>query len=92
LAYNQAQCERAEHFLIDVLAQAQSHDMTMLTLHSLELAFQLMECKSLQLTPDQIRRKFRSWVDKLDSYTQSPPLREDFLNAIRFWEEKGYFS
>jgi DNA-binding SARP family transcriptional activator/tetratricopeptide (TPR) repeat protein len=92
LAYNQAQCDRAEHFLIDVLAQAQSHDMTMLTLHSLELAFQLMECKSLQLTPDQIRGKFRSWVDKLDSYTQSPPLREDFLNAIRFWEEKGYFS
>lgn len=92
LAFTQGHYDQAEHFLVDVLAQAQSRDMTMLTLHTLELAFRLMEFKSMRLTPDYIRGKFRSWSDKLDAYTQSPPLRKDFLKAIRYWEEKGYLS
>ncbi len=92
LAYTQAQYDRAEHFLMDVLAQAQSHEMTLLTLYVLEMAFRLMEEKTLQLTPNHIRKTFKSWVEKLSSYSQSPPLRDDIQKAIRYWEEKGYFS
>ena len=92
LAFSQQRYQQAEKFLMDILENPISHEMVLLNKYLLEFAIQLSEFKTLPLKADETRLTYQNLVAHLDEHTQSPPLRQDFLNAKRLWHEKEFLS
>jgi DNA-binding SARP family transcriptional activator len=76
---------KAEETLIEVLEGTTSHKMTLLTLFVFDLLTQLQKVHHLRMPAEVLTSSFDALLHKLDSQTQSPPLREVFLDALGYW-------
>ncbi len=92
LAMRQERYEQAEALLIEVFDFARSRDVIILYKFCLELAGQLSTNKTLWLPKEKLQTEYKNLHAKLESHTQSTPLRKYFLNAQRLWREKEIFS
>lgn len=90
LEFDRQRFDLAEKHLVEVLEQAKSHQMTLMLQFALGFGYQLSKTFTSQIDPDEIRSTFQSLVDSLEAHTQTTPLRQDFLNARRIWQESGY--
>lgn len=87
LALSRNQFDLAEELTIQIKNESLSRDMAWITLYTIGLCEQLQRGKTLHpaLADYQIVRL--SLIDKLKKYSRSGPLRQDFHNTSKLWEE-----
>ena len=81
LEFERQRYAEAECFLFEVINDAISRKMTLLTKYALELAERLANFITLQIGPDELLSIKQSLVEKLMSYNQTEPQRQDFFSS-----------
>jgi DNA-binding SARP family transcriptional activator/tetratricopeptide (TPR) repeat protein len=87
LAFSRQRYAEAECFVFEVINEAISLKMTLLTKYALELAERLSNHITLQVGLDELQSIKQSLVDKLMSYNQTEPLRREFFRSKHLWRE-----
>jgi DNA-binding SARP family transcriptional activator/tetratricopeptide (TPR) repeat protein len=89
LAFSQQRYTEAESFVFEVINEAISLKLILLTKYALELAEQLANFITLQVGPDELILIKKSLVEKLMSYNETEPLRREFFSRPHLWREKA---
>jgi DNA-binding SARP family transcriptional activator len=89
LAFSRQRYEEAERFVFEVINEARSLNLILLTKYALELAERLANHITLQVGQDEMQSIKQSLVEKLVSDNQSEPLRRDFFSRKHLWREKA---
>ena len=89
LEFERQRYAEAECFLFEVINDAISRKMTLLTKYALELAERLANFITLQIGPDELLSIKQSLVESLMSYNQTEPLRREFFSRQHLKREKA---
>ncbi|HOE69492.1 MAG TPA: AAA family ATPase [Brevefilum sp.] len=92
LAFSRGEFNQAEELLMEILGLSRSLRMKMLNKNALELAGQLSRHIKLRIHPQELRSAYQALLSDFDAYTQSEPLRKEFLHALQVWREENSFS
>jgi tetratricopeptide (TPR) repeat protein len=90
IALSKRQFDLAEEYIHDVMEESQRLNTAWQKLHGLQLCSQLHHATQ-RPTLQKYRDMFETLMEELETHTQSDPLRKDFLNAKRLWEEGHHY-
>jgi len=90
IALSKRQFDLAEEYINDVLEESQRLNTVWQKLHGLQLCSELHKATQ-RPTLKKYRKMFTTLMEEFEAHTQSDPLKKDFLNAKRLWEEGHHY-
>ncbi|MEA3327351.1 MAG: AAA family ATPase [Chloroflexota bacterium] len=86
LAVSQRKLTLAEGILREILVEDQTFSVAWLKLYGMGICAQIQDLTDQFIFPD-LQSDFTSFLDEIESHTQSPPLIQEFTHAKRYWQE-----
>jgi len=90
IALSKHQFELAANLINIILDESQEINSVWHQLHGLQLCAEIHKATQ-QPKLLEYQAMFKTLIKKIEAHTQSDPLRQDFINARRYWEEGHHY-